>query len=311
MSSLYIDRKGIALEIEHGALVFRENGERVGTVPISPLSRVVFRSDVQLSTKVLSKLGEAGVGLIFLAGNHKAPALHYPRPHHDIARRMAQWLASQQVDFCLIVAQQLVQRKLEQQAAVLEHYQTHRPDQRYPLSHALKTLYHSIENINSYQSLNHLRGAEGVAARCYFQALAAIAPSALQFQGRNRRPPKDPLNAMLSLGYTLIHAEACLTLYGMGFDPYVGFYHQIEFGRESLACDVIEPVRPLVDRFVLGLFENEVLRAEDFSQHNTEGCLLGKAGRLRFYSAYEQACGDFRSAIKNEIERLKQCFYQE
>ena len=89
--------------------------------------------------------------------------------------------------------------------------------------------------------------------------------------------------AVLSLGYTLLHTEAVLALYGAGLDPYISFFHALDFGRESLACDVVEPLRVAVDQLVFRLFRSGDLRPEDFSQADG-ACLLGKAGRCRFYA---------------------------
>lgn len=96
-----------------------------------------------------------------------------------------------------------------------------------------------------------------------------------------------------------------LALYGAGLDPYVGFYHALDFGRESLACDLIEALRPHADRFVLGLFRDETLRAEDFSK-TADACLLGKAGRGRFYAAFETRAELFRRQLAEGIDDVVQ-----
>jgi CRISPR-associated protein Cas1 len=303
MTSLYVDRRGIDLELDGGALVFRENGERVGTVPIAPLTRVFLRGDIRLSAALLGHLGEAGVGVVVLSGRLGRPSLLLARPHNDAARRIGQWEASREPAFCLKVAGGLVAAKLDRQGALLEEYRERRLDARYELTRALRGLDSAVSGLPERADLASLRGAEGAAARSYFQGLAAVAPAGLHFTGRNRRPPKDPLNAVLSLTYTLLHAEATIALYGAGFDSYVGFFHALDFGRESLASDLIEPVRPLADRFALRLFEQGELRAEDFSQTDA-GCLLGKAGRARYYAAFEGAAETLRHALTEEVDRL-------
>jgi CRISPR-associated protein Cas1 len=131
-----------------------------------------------------------------------------------------------------------------------------------------------------------LRGVEGAASAAVYAALAVMFPPAYGFCGRNRRPPRDPANALLSLTYTLLHSEAVLAAHGAGLDPFVGFYHALDFGRESLACDLIEPLRPAADEFVLALIRNETLRADHFSIDAAQ-CTIGKAGRSRYYEAVE------------------------
>ncbi len=145
-----------------------------------------------------------------------------------------------------------------------------------------------------------LRGLEGAGAAAYFEGFAELLPARLHFNGRNRRPPRDPANALLSLGYTLLHAEAVLALYGAGLDPFIGFYHALDFGRESLACDLVEPLRVDVDQHALMLFRSEKLRPEDFSSTQS-GCLLGKAGRARFYAEWEALAARLRKLLAESI----------
>ena len=93
MPSLYVDRRGVEIEIDGGALIFKENGTRIGTVPIAPLDRIFIRGNVGLKANVLSKLGESGIGVVILSSSRSAPTLLMPRPHSDASRRIAQYCA--------------------------------------------------------------------------------------------------------------------------------------------------------------------------------------------------------------------------
>ncbi|MCZ7659386.1 MAG: CRISPR-associated endonuclease Cas1 [Xanthobacteraceae bacterium] len=115
-------------------------------------------------------------------------------------------------------------------------------------------------NAAATPDLHVLRGREGAAARAFFPAYATAFTPALGFAGRNRRPPRDPVNVCLSLGYTLAHAEALRAAARTGLDPQLGVYHDLAPGRDSLACDLAEPVRPLVDGFVQRAFADAILR---------------------------------------------------
>jgi CRISPR-associated protein Cas1 len=151
--------------------------------------------------------------------------------------------------------------------------------------------------------LNTVRGLEGAAAAAYFAALATVFPPALNFTGRNRRPPRDPVNACLSLGYTLLHFEAVRACHGAGLDPLLGFFHDPAYGRESLACDLIEPLRPRLDAWVWGLFRNRLLRAEQFVT-DKGACLLNKSGRQVFYASYEVFVPKLRRYLRQQAYRL-------
>ncbi len=152
-------------------------------------------------------------------------------------------------------------------------------------------------------ALESLRGIEGSAARAYFAGMAAVFAPALGFSGRNRRPPRDPVNACLSLGYTMLHLQAVQATQARGLEPLLGFYHRPAFGRESLASDLIEPLRPQVDRWVWQQFRDGNLRPEHFT-HDRGACLLGKAGRQRFYGAWEAAAGPLRRWLRRTSGRL-------
>ena len=146
-------------------------------------------------------------------------------------------------------------------------------------------------------SLPRLNGIEGAAAAAYFAAFTQVFPPSLGFTGRNRRPPRDPVNAALSLAYTLLHFEAVQACWMNGLDPYVGFYHEPAHRRESLAADLIEPLRVHIDRWVWRLFADRDLRVEDFV-HDNGACLLKKEGRALFYARYETLAPPLRRLLR-------------
>lgn len=300
MTSLYVDRRGVELKVDGEALVFTENGERIGTVPLKPLSRVFLRGDVQLTASLLGKLGEHSIGVVVLSGRKGTPTLMLGCPHNDAARRIAQYRLSLDADFCLRFSRAIVEAKLRGQFAFIAERRDADPMHRYPLVTCERQLTGLIDRIDAQPGIAALRGLEGSAAAIYFEALTEIVPASLHFHNRNRRPPKDPVNALLSLTYTLLHAEAVLALYGSGLDPFIGFYHALDFGRESLACDVMEALRPQADEFVLALFRREEIRASDFSTTDA-GCMLGKAGRSRYYSLWETRAEGFRRHLAEAV----------
>jgi CRISPR-associated protein Cas1 len=243
--------------------------------------------------------------VLVLTGRQGKPSLFFGRPHNDARLRVEQTRRSLQDDFCLAYAQRLVQRKLERQCQWIDAAREHYPAQRYPLSQALRQLQEQLPQIAHTRRLDSLRGLEGAAASGYFAGLRAVVPASLGFHERNRRPPRDPFNALLSLTYTLAHAEAAFTLHAAGLDPCIGYYHQLSHSRESLACDIMETIRPLADRLCLKLVAQQVLTAEHFSQSDA-GCLLGKAGRSRYYGAYEEHAQPLRHAVQQEVRSLRQ-----
>ena len=149
-----------------------------------------------------------------------------------------------------------------------------------------------------------MTGLEGAGAAAYFRAFATLFAPSLEFSRRRRRPPPDPVNVCLSLGYTLLHHEAVRELQVVGLDPLLGFLHVPERGRESLASDIVEPLRPHVDEWVWRRFAERLLRGEHFSREKGGICLLGKTGRQLFYDGFEPLAAGLRRLLRRMARSL-------
>jgi CRISPR-associated protein Cas1 len=162
---------------------------------------------------------------------------------------------------------------------------------------ALKRLRRFAAEAWRSPGVEHLLGVEGSAARLYFslfgqmlrpQGADAADSLSFDFEERNRRPPRDPVNALLSLGYAVLTKDVTTTLMAVGFDPYLGFYHQPRYGKPALALDLMEEFRPLiVDSVVLGAVNGGIVRGRDFVRR-AGAVALTDAGRARFLQAYER-----------------------
>lgn len=300
---LYIDRKGLVVKTDGEALAFYENGTRAGTVPLAPLDGVVIRGDTCLHTSVLSKLGERGVTVTVLGGRKAEPTLLYAAPHKNAQRRLGQYQIASDPCQCLVVAVGFVRDKLQAQEYHLNERAERYPGHRHELLTSARQIDNALLEIDDCKSIPELRGLEGSAAARYFQALAASVPGSLGFTRRNRRPPKDPLNALLSLTYTLLYSDCARMLYQIGLDPYIGFYHTPEYGRKSLACDFLEPLRPSADMWALSLLSEKKLRVENFTI-GEQGCLMNKEARSVFYPEYETFAMGMRECIEERARTL-------
>jgi CRISPR-associated protein Cas1 len=298
MATLYLDRKGLELRIDGAALALYESGSRVRTVPLSLLDRLVFRADTALTSSALGALADSGCAAIVLSGRQgNRLAMIYGRPHNDAALRMAQYAETGNFKWRLAWARRFIGAKIVRQQRFLRRALDMRADQRKPLSDALGTLELMRSRVEEESmNLDSLRGIEGAAQAAYFRAFTALFAEALHFHGRNRCPPRDPVNACLSLGYTLAHFEGVRLAHAAGLDPFLGFFHEIAFGRESLACDLIEPIRPLVDAWVWEMFRSRTLRPEHFTV-DKGACVIEKTGRARFYENYEL----FLKSVSNRL----------
>ena len=304
MSTLYIDRKNLSLFVEHDALIFREGDKRINTVPLNVLERICIKGETRLGTSVLAKLGEKGIGLLVLNGRMQKPNIILPCPKTDSRRRIAQYQIISTPKYSLKIARCLVSEKINRQAEMLADIDILYPESTPHRKNILENIKRLTNQVAASDSLEQVRGVEGIAAVQYFQAWQTFLPSSLSFQGRNRRPPRDPVNAVLSLGYTLLHFDIVRQLYLAGLDPYIGIYHKPVHGRESLASDLLEPFRPRYDQWALQLFRTQMLREQDFSTNEKNGCQMGKAARIRFYQAYEQQAKEWRKDIRQSCTRL-------
>jgi CRISPR-associated protein Cas1 len=336
MSSLILDRTDLEIRLDGNALALYEPAGRRGTVPIKLLDRIIIQGGVKLDAGVLTRLAESGVATLMLSKRHsKRIAIVLGLAHNDAGIRLAQSRRVFDPDWCIAWAARQVKAKTRAQIRLLQTALASRPDARKPLTDALASLRTALTSLPPSQSetpvgsstppplpaveippgppfskggavtaaLASLRGIEGAAARAYFQGLAALFPPSLNFTGRNRRPPRDPVNACLSLGYTLLHFDAVRACHIAGLDPLLGFYHRPSFGRESLASDLIEPLRPHLDAQIWQLFRGRSLREDHFSQDGN-ACLLGKTGRGIFYQDYETHVAPVRRMLQRQCRIL-------
>ncbi|MEW5977186.1 MAG: CRISPR-associated endonuclease Cas1 [Acidobacteriota bacterium] len=289
MTTLYLDRKGLELRLDGAALALYEGGSRRRSVPLALLQRLVIRAHTALDSGVLGALAESGCAVVILSGRYgRRLAVVQGRRHNDATLRLAQYAQTQEPSWRLAWARRFVRAKVARQERLLQRVRAARAELGKPISDALQSL-RPLRDRMAGEALNleSLRGMEGAAQAAYFRAYTALFAPSLGFRNRNRRPPRDPVNACLSLAYTLVHFEAARAAYAAGLDPFLGFFHEIAFGRESLACDLMEPVRPLVDAWTWEMFRSRALRPEHF-RFDKGACLLEKTGRARFYAYFEE-----------------------
>lgn len=286
MGTLYIDRKGLALHLRDGALEVRADGERLQSVPARLVERVVLRADTQIGSGTLAAMADAGIGLLALGGRGGQRVAHLlGAPAGDARARIAQCQRVNDESWATAWCRQVLRAKLRAQQRLLQGALAERADLRKPLTDALETLQRVIGRLPLATDRASLRGLEGAGAAAYFRGYTRLYAPALGFEGRQRRPPPDPVNACLSLGYTLLQAQAVQACWGAGLDPMVGFLHAPAHGRASLACDLVEPWRARIDGWVWQQFRERALRPEHFGHDGAGACLMGKAGRAHFYAA--------------------------
>lgn len=307
MPAVYIDRRNTRLRYATGILIVEAGDGRCQRVPLAQIDFLVLRSNLVVDTTLLASLADQGSGVLLMAGRSgRRTAFIHGYRHGRAQRRLALYQATMDDALRRRLARWLVALKMLGQWRLLRRALQQRPDQRRPLIRAQRALRAAVHGLRrQLPDTARLRGIEGAAAAAFFSGYSALLPPNTQFTGRNRRPPRDPVNAALSLGYTLLHADQCRALQLAGLDPLLGLYHDVEHGRESLACDLAEPFRCGVEQLVWRLFAERTLQHDGFEQHNG-ACLMKKAARGHFYSAYEGWASTQRGSFLRSAQRLGQ-----
>ncbi|MBX5460764.1 MAG: CRISPR-associated endonuclease Cas1 [Steroidobacteraceae bacterium] len=306
MATLVLDRSNLELRPDGAALALYESGEKRGTIALNLLDRLVIQGNVKLEAAVLTRLGENGVATVLLSRRQsKRIAILLGPGHSDAAIRLAQYQLALDNHWCLRWARRTVLAKTRGHLRLLREAIQQRPACRKALSDAVASIEATRRTLQSSSKLDvaTIRGLEGTAAAAFFRGYGALFPESLGFAGRNRRPPRDPVNACLSLGYTLLHFEAVSACHAAGLDPLIGFYHRPAIGRESMACDLVEPLRPRIDDWAWEMLRTRELRADSFV-YDKGACLLGKAGRAHFYAAWEKKASFLRRFLRRQCAAI-------
>jgi CRISPR-associated protein Cas1 len=258
------------------------------------LRRVFCYGNVDFSTAVLRLFWQRGTQVSFLSpsGNSLLGKLQPSGDAPNLPR--LQHLAAANAAFTLSMAQEIVLAKIESQRGAARYFQ--QQGKGNSAGKVIMSLKQVETKVELASSLDQLRGIEGIATANWFRFLTTVFPPTWEFKKRIARPATDPVNALLSLGYTLAHHRCETLLAAADLDPRVGFLHDIRAGRASLACDLMEPLRAaLIDRLVVATLARKTLTLDSFVQQ-------GSAWRLqpedfkRFLSVFEQA---FHDATQN------------
>ncbi len=284
MATLYVTEQGARVEKEYQRLLVTRNDEVLFQVPLSQVSEVVLVGQVGVTTPALLALLDAGVGLTFVSRSGVLRGRLVPPTPRNIPLRHQQYERARDETFCLEVARAIAGGKLRNQRTLAR-----RLCRKYPAIDAtsLDGITRAIRDLETATDLETLRGLEGVGARAYFRVFRQALRGEWEFPKRTRRPPTDPINALLSLGYTLLGQNMMTALEVVGLDPYDGFFHADKYGRPALALDLVEEFRSvIVDSLVLMVVNKRMLRADDFQVGPEGGVILTRSGLRVFLTQY-------------------------
>jgi CRISPR-associated protein Cas1 len=289
---LYLNSQGYRVGKSGEVLQVKDKEQLKQEVRLGEICQVNLMGNVQVSTQAVQTLCEAAIPICYFSQGGWFYGITTGLNSKNIFLRRTQFRLADQEWFARSLARRLVAGKIRNQRTMLQRNHVE------PQGESLLGMRQMAEQAERAQSLEELLGIEGNAARIYFGEFAgmikteeddtaAVEQFRFDFAGRNRRPPRDAVNALLSLAYSLLGKDLTIACYAVGFDPYLGFYHQPRFGRPSLALDLMEPFRPLIaDSAVLSAINTRMVTPRDFVQAGP-GVALTANGRKSFFRAYE------------------------
>ncbi len=287
---LYVQTPGAKVAKDGECLKIKDHDEVIGEARLVETSQVVLYGAVQVSTQVVQELCKRSIPLVYCSSGGWFYGMTTGLLHKHVELRRRQYAVAADPERCLLLARRFVQAKITNSRTFLRRNHSAAPET------VVQDLKRDCVQAGAADSLASLLGIEGTAARRYFSEFAGMLKAAepgarFDFDGRNRRPPRDPVNAMLSLLYSMLAREWTVVLQTVGLDPYLGFYHQPRYGRPALALDMMEEFRPLIaDSAVLTAINNGEIHPNDWIER-MGSVTLTPDGRHRLIETYERRMG--------------------
>lgn len=281
----YVQEQGAKVGKTGENLVVRKGTDKLATARLKDVSQLVLCGNVGVSAQTIHLLAEAGVPVVHLSTGHWFHAITHGITLRNAYDRAAQFSVAAQPKRCLSFAREVVTAKGRNQRTFLRRNGS-------ASDRTLGEMSQLISSAGEAESSEQLLGLEGgIAAHYYRHFGSMLSPrdfdAEWDFERRNRRPPRDPINALLSFGYAVLTKECTVALLAEGLDPWWGFYHRPRHGRPALALDLMEPFRPLiVDSAVVTAVNTGMVRSKDFTTSQS-GCMLNPTARKAMIRAYE------------------------
>lgn len=285
---LHVQHPGAKVSKRGETLAVFDDKELLAEARLVEISQVSLFGGVHISTPVVQELCRRDIPITYLSSGGWFYGITHGMSHKHIDLRRHQHRAAEDSAECLSAARRFVQAKIANCRTLLRRNHPEIPDR------ILRQLKEGIGQAGNARNLDSLLGFEGMAARRYFESFGGMLKHGngtslpFDFNGRNRRPPRDPVNALLSLAYAMLTREWTVVLQTVGLDPYLGFYHQPRYGRPALALDLMEEFRPIIaDSVVLTAINNGEITRDDFIERMGSVSLTSD-GRGRFIQIYER-----------------------
>lgn len=280
-------------------------------VRLNDLSQIIISGRVTVTPEVFCELSERNIGLYYLNEHGKYQTKLEPAYSKNILLRIAQFKANFDPLMKAAIARSFVKGKLTNYRMSLLQLQR---ESEIDIASSINNIKSFIKKVDDVDDINKIRGYEGAGSAEYFKHFSKLIKNPeFIFNKREKHPAPDPVNAILSLGYTLLRLDLETAVNKVGFEPYLGYLHFDRYGRASLALDLMEEFRPLVvDSFVIKMINTKNISMDDFREEFPGSVLLTDEGKKKFYKAYNKRKNDeFRHPYFKEKTNYYKCFEQQ
>jgi CRISPR-associated protein Cas1 len=285
--TLYIQEQGSVLARDDERLVVKKEGEILLEVPAAKIDQVFVFGNCTITTPAMTYCLKEDIPIVLFSSRGNYYGIIDSPLGDNVSLHQQQFVRAADPEFCLTTAKAIITVKLHNSRLLLQRHQ--RRKQIPAVATAIERLSEINVRLPRAATVEEVNGYEGAGAAQYFAALGQLVDPAFQFSRRTRQPPTDPVNSLLSLGYTLLFYNLYALIVARGLHPYVGHLHLIRDRHPALASDLIEEFRaPIVDSLVLYLVNSKIFTPTDFSRLPDGPCLLKDAARKTFLRAFEQ-----------------------
>jgi CRISPR-associated protein Cas1 len=311
MSSLYITEEYAVLKKKLQRLVIEKDGKVLLEVPSFKIDRIMLFGKIQVTADAIEYLLDNDIEVAFFNQYGRLKGRIIDVSSKNVYLRIMQYESYNNSSKRLKIAKSIVHGKIRNIITFLQRWKRNHP--QFNFDKEVETLDNCLRLLELKTTISGVMGVEGIASSIYFR----VFPNFILnddwngvFSKRDRCPPKDPINSLLSLGYSLVTNEIWSILEGIGFDAYIGFLHEIDYGRPSMAIDLVEEFRiPVVDRVVIELINHKVINKEDF-EYTENGCIMKEDSLKKFFKHFDnRLMSNFNNYETKEETNYRKMFY--
>lgn len=297
MAALYVKEQGALVQKRSERILVTKNRQTLLEMPFSHVDSVAVIGNVQVTSQALHAFLTKGIDVSYFTFSGQYLGNTSPESSKNIFLRLAQYELYQNMEERMKIARVIVKNKIWNQMSLIRGFRWESGDTKWKSE--ITQMEKILGKVDAAVNTSELMGLEGKASSLYFCAYGRMFKCKFKFGGRNRRPPRDPINVIISLGYTFLTKEVAVALETESFEMYLGFLHGVRYGRKSLPLDIVEEFRqPIVDKMTLKLFNKNMIQEFDF-EYEDERVILNEDGFKKFCREFERWMSDSSISGRN------------